>query len=73
MTHEELDALPETGGFGYREEIRDGIKTRIPVMNPAFALWQKPDEPVSVLDSEGRRWMIGWANGIKYKRRMRDL
>lgn len=30
MTQDELDALPEMGLFGQREEIRDGKRVRVP-------------------------------------------
>ena len=71
MTLEELDALPETGGFEQREELRDGKKVIIPVALEAFALYQGPDDPACVIDEHGVRWLIGWANGVRYKSRIR--
>lgn len=65
MTQAELDALPECGGFDAVE--RDG--KIIPVPRPNFAFWVGDDETFSVIDNQGRNWMIGWANGKRWKRR----
>lgn len=72
MTQAELDALPEDGTFSVREELRDGKVVRIPVLNTVGALWHGgDDEPVSVVDSHGQRWMVGYSpDGTRYKRRM---
>jgi hypothetical protein len=32
-------------------------------------LWQEEDEPTSVIDSQGVAWIIGWFQGVLYKRR----
>jgi hypothetical protein len=70
VTHEELDALPEVGGFGQREEMRDGRKVTIPVAERSFALFHGPDDPLSVEDRNGSVWMVGWAGGVRYKQRV---
>ena len=72
MTLEELAALPELGGIGSREEIMNGKVVRVPYTLPTGALFQKEDDPLSIVDAEGRRWMVGWMNGVRYKCRMRD-
>jgi hypothetical protein len=54
ITQEVLDALPETGGIGRHV--------------PALALFSKADDPVDVTGADGRRYMVGWAGGIRYKR-----
>lgn len=54
IEQEVLDALPETGGNGRHL--------------PALALFSKPNDPVDVEGADGRRYMIGWAGGIRYKR-----
>jgi hypothetical protein len=35
---------------------------------PALALFSKADDPVDVASADGRRYMVGWADGIRYKR-----
>lgn len=72
MTQEELDALPDvTERFGYREEIIDGQKVRIPFLeNPSCVLQVKDDDPMWVEDARGR-WMIGYRDGEKVKRLVR--
>ena len=54
ITQEVLDALPETGGSGRHL--------------PTLALFSKADDPVDVTGADGRRYMVGWAGGIRYKR-----
>lgn len=63
MTQTELDALPVSGGIGYRQKIIDGQRVRIPYMDNALVLF----DPVLVVDERGERWMVGTANGIRYK------
>lgn len=70
MTQEELDALPETGGYGRETRIIDGHSVFVPVAQKAFALWAKEDEPTSATDIHGQRWLLGWHDGIRYKSRM---
>ena len=53
ITQEVLDALPETGIGRYV---------------PALVLFSKADDPVDVAGADGRRYMVGWAGGIRYKR-----
>ena len=67
MTNEELDSIPEMGGFGCREEIRDGKRVRIPVAALAFALF----DPVQYLDRHGHRWLVGTYRSQTYKSRLR--
>lgn len=71
MTQAELDAIPEDGTFSFREEIRDGRRVRIPVLNCVGVLWTEDDEPCMVRDDAGDYWRVGWFNGTQYKRRMR--
>jgi len=54
ITQEVLDALPETGDSGCHA--------------PAIALFSKADDPADVAGADGRRYMVGWAGGIRYKR-----
>jgi len=54
ITQEILDALPETGGIGRHM--------------PALALFSKEHDPVDVTGADGRRYMVGWAGGIRYKK-----
>jgi hypothetical protein len=54
ITQEVLDALPETGGIGRHL--------------PTLALFSKADDPVDVAGADGRRYMVGWAGGIRYKK-----
>jgi hypothetical protein len=54
ITQEVLDALPETGGLGRHL--------------PALALFSKEHDPVDVTGADGRRYVVGWAGGIRYKR-----
>lgn len=68
MTQDELDALPECGGIGIREEVIDGRTIKIPFVRESFALYHAPDDPVIVVDRNGTAWSVGWANGVKYKR-----
>jgi len=53
ITQEVLDALPETGGLGRHV--------------PALALFSKDHDPVDVMGADGRRYMVGWAGGVRYK------
>ena len=79
MTQAELDALPDaTGGWGTKEEIRDGQRIRIPVFDPGpcpGVLYPvADDEPCAVVDAHGERWMLGrGADGVLYKRRSLGL
>lgn len=66
MTQDELDALPECGGIG---SVLVG-NVRIPFARESFALYQPPDEPMMVIDLHGISWMLGYANGKRWKRRM---
>ena len=71
ITQADLDAMPEDGVFTVREEIRDGQRWHVPVMGQSRALWTEPDEPCMVCDEHGEWWRIGWADGVRYKRRTR--
>jgi hypothetical protein len=65
MTQAELDALPEDGQI----TTIDGR----PHMQTVGALWTSYDEPCRVVDANGQAWAIGWAKGVKYKRRTHPL
>jgi len=54
ITREVLDALPETGGIGRHL--------------PALTLFSKEHDPVDVTGADGRRYVVGWAGGIRYKK-----
>jgi hypothetical protein len=54
ITQEVLDALPETGDIGRHL--------------PALTLFSKADDPIDVESGDGRRYLVGWAGGIRYKR-----
>jgi hypothetical protein len=73
MTQAELDALPEDGTMSVRDEMRDGRMVRVPYLNSVGALFHpdNPDEPISVTDASGQRWLLGYANGVRYKRKLR--
>ena len=70
MTQAELDALPEDGTFAYTTEVRDGQTVRVPRFQSVGALYQPPDEPCLVTDTEGQRWILGYAQGQRWKRRL---
>jgi hypothetical protein len=55
ITQEVLDALPETGAIGQPDSL-------------ALALFSKADDPIDVESGDGRRYMVGWAGSIRYKR-----
>lgn len=71
MTTVELDALPEDGTFSHEIRVIDGREVSVPVYHSVGALWASEGEPISVLDANGQPWMVGWANGVRYKRRLR--
>jgi hypothetical protein len=54
ITQEVLNALPETGGIGRHL--------------PALTLFSKAGDPVDVMGADGRRYVVGWAGGIRYKK-----
>lgn len=73
MTQDELDALPEDGRLTQTVETKGDV-TLVTAVSWATvgALFQPEDEPASVVDSNGVGWMIGYANGIRYKRRLQS-
>lgn len=75
MTQEEFDALPDvTGGWGTREEERNGQIVRVPCWSGfAGALFHGPDDPIVTVDRNGQRWMIGRKDGVLVKRRSTNL
>lgn len=68
MTQDELDKLPQMGGWRVVQEIRDGKKVEFIAEGELFALHHPADEDIVVSDYLGRRWMLGWHDGIRYKR-----
>jgi hypothetical protein len=58
MTKAELDAIPEQAMFHFREEVRDGQRYRIPVVNAAACrvALMSDDDPLFAFDSDGTRW-----------------
>ncbi len=68
MTQAELDALPECGGIGI-EPMPGMPGVNRPVVRENFVL----GDAELVIDGNGDGWMVGWANGIRYKRFMRPL
>lgn len=72
MTHEELMALPDvTPTIGYSEQLApDGSKVLIPTMagTPTGAIYQSAEDG-SFIDSNGCRWMVGWLDGGRVRRR----
>jgi hypothetical protein len=54
ITQEVLDALLETGGIGRHL--------------PALVLFSKAHDPVDVTGADGRRYTVGWAGAIRYKK-----
>lgn len=72
MTPEEIEMLPENGGFcaTIEPDPRDPSK-RIKCfsMRPAFAMKINRDDPIFVWDREGRAWHIGYVLGVKHKAR----
>lgn len=42
----------------------------IPVLHTVGGLYQPEGEPTSVTDEKGNDWLIGWHNGVRYKRRL---
>lgn len=66
MTQAELDALPEDGGI---ERMRVGSIT-LARARPGVVLWTDESEPAFVVDAHGMRWLPGWFNGVRYKRKL---
>ena len=54
ISQEVLDALPETGSTERHL--------------PGLTLVSKANDPVDVASADGRRYMVGWAAGVRYKR-----
>lgn len=73
MTQDELDALPDDSLQFTVETVTlpDGRKERRAVLlsTGGGALWNSDSEPTSVVDSSGQRWMVGWIDGRRVKRR----
>lgn len=69
MTQAELDALPESGAIGQREEVRDGRRVTIPYMIGGGALWEDDGDGVFT-DSRGQRWRVGQLNGVRVKQQI---
>jgi hypothetical protein len=69
ITQAELDALPESGSIGLRDEIRDGVKMRVPFFVNVGALWEDEGDGV-VTDVQGQRWRVGRLNGVRVKQRI---
>lgn len=73
MTQDELDALPVTGEFGCEDREIDGKVVRIPVLVDVGVLWEHESDDGRFIDLLGDRWQVGWANGVRYKRRHNAL
>ena len=72
MTQAELDAIPEEPtGFGMVEEVIDGKTIRRPVAPNLGVLYHGPDDPISVIDHDGQRWMIGRVDDGRLVKRRR--
>jgi len=73
MTQDELDEIPEQSTPFVRDVVKDGRTVRTYFFGHAGALYQPPgtDEPSSVVDASGQRWILGYCNGVRYKRRIR--
>lgn len=81
MTHDELMALPENGGFGERVINRGdpgwpkdleavGETIRIPYVRPGKVMAPvAKDEPFSVTDSNGVSWSLGYIDGELHRSR----
>ena len=48
--------------------ITQEVLDALPETEAALALFSKADDPVDVAGADGRRYMVGWAGGIRYKR-----
>jgi hypothetical protein len=73
MTHDELMALPENGGFDFEERIVNGAKVKIPIARPSYAMFHQESDPLIIMDLDGSNWtnwMIGRINGKLYRSRM---
>lgn len=74
MTQAELDALPDaSGGFGIEDREIDGVMRRCAVYIPppaGYGAFFTGPEDGQVIDATGVRWMTGWIDGVRYKRRM---
>jgi hypothetical protein len=68
MTQDEIDALPENGGFGQRPGIVNGEKVMIPFALPSFVLFIGEDD-IIFKDHDGINWYTGTYNGARYKTR----
>jgi hypothetical protein len=69
MTHDELLALPEDGGFKTEEITLDGRKCFRPIANPSHAMSFDDHDPLMVRDLDGGSWMLGRINGVLHRRR----
>jgi hypothetical protein len=48
--------------------ITQEVLDALPETEAALALFSKADDPVDVAGADGRRYMVGWASGVRYKR-----
>lgn len=42
----------------------------IPIIKNSVALWVEEDQPTTVIDTQGRVWMLGAYEGTQYRREM---
>jgi len=71
MTQAELDALPEDCIIDY-QEVRDkaGQVFFFPKFRIVESLCPVENEPGFVRDNNRQGWIIGWAHGVLWKRRI---
>ena len=48
--------------------ITQEVLDALPETEAALALFSKADDPLDVVGADGRRYMVGWASGVRYKR-----
>jgi hypothetical protein len=44
----------------------------LPTLREVLALYYGPNDPIRVFDVNGEEWTVGWANGVRYKQRIRS-
>lgn len=63
-------ALPDvTVQFGQREEIRGGQRVLVPIAASVSGALFQTDADGMVEDADGVWWHVGWADGIRVRRR----
>lgn len=69
-TAQEFMSLPIGPAFGSTTFERNGEVIRVPYMRPIVAFFVAEDIPISVVDADGERWILGlYADGSWFRKR----